>query len=65
MISCLLSKAHESLCGMEAFPAKLYGDVADIAYKRVHPNWTQKQREVKKMLDKKNIMNPGKLCFNF
>lgn len=65
MVKELLSKANETLIDMGAVPAKLYVEVADITYRKANPNWVQKQKEIKKTLDKNNIMNPGKLCFNF
>jgi hypothetical protein len=65
MVEKMLFEANEALADMGALLAKLYGNVADIVYRRVNPVWVEKQREIKKELDKNNVMNPGKLCFTF
>jgi hypothetical protein len=45
-----------------AFFSRPYGEAAPIVYDRA-ANYTQALKRVKKVLDPKNIMNPGNLCF--
>jgi FAD/FMN-containing dehydrogenase len=58
----LYSELSEELITAGAFFSRPYGAWADLVYRRAAVyTWTLK--EIKKVFDPKNIMNPGKLCF--
>jgi FAD/FMN-containing dehydrogenase len=58
----LLSELSEELITAGAFFSRPYGNWADMVYRRASVyTWTLK--EIKKVFDPRNIMNPGKLCF--
>ena len=56
--SVLMSLAEEG-----AFFSRPYGPWSDFAYNR-DAQTTTNLRKIKNIFDPKNIMNPGKLCFN-
>jgi hypothetical protein len=58
----LYRKLSEELINGGAFFSRPYGAWADLVYRRAAVyTWTLK--EIKKVFDPKNILNPGKLCF--
>jgi FAD/FMN-containing dehydrogenase len=52
-----------SLAEEGAFFSRPYGPWSDFAYNR-DAQTTTNLRKIKNIFDPKNIMNPGKLCFN-
>ena len=52
----------EDLVSMGAFFSRPYGDWADMVYRRSMV-YTATLKEIKKVFDPRNILNPGKLCF--
>ena len=47
---------------MGGYFTRPYGAVADMVYDRA-ANYTMALKKVKQLLDPKNIMSPGRLCF--
>jgi len=52
----------EQLIGMGGFFSRPYGVWADMVYRRA-TTYTTTLKEVKKVFDPNNILNPGKLCY--
>ena len=52
----------EELITMGAFFSRPYGPWADMVYRRA-TTYTTTLKEVKKVFDPNNILNPGKLCY--
>jgi FAD/FMN-containing dehydrogenase len=58
----LSRELSEEMISSGGFFSRPYGEWADMVYRRASVyTWTLK--EIKKIFDPKNIMNPGKLCF--
>jgi hypothetical protein len=58
----LSRELSEEMISSGGFFSRPYGEWADMVYRRTSVyTWTLK--EIKKIFDPKNIMNPGKLCF--
>lgn len=58
----LYMESAEAALDKGAFFTRPYGPVADIVYDRA-ASYTMALKKVKKLLDPRNIMAPGKLCF--
>ena len=58
------SSAGEALIGAGAFFSRPYGIIVDEIYRRDEET-TAALRKVKKIFDPNNVLNPGKLCFQF
>ncbi len=58
----LFTSASEELFKQGAFFSRPYGIWADLAYSR-NPEHTKLSRNLKKIFDPNNVLNPGKLCF--
>lgn len=56
------AKASEALIVQGAYFSRPYGAWADMVYSR-DATATRVLRTVKHIVDPKNVMNPGKLCF--
>jgi hypothetical protein len=52
----------EELMAMGAFFSRPYGIWADMVYRR-STTYTATLKELKKVFDPNNILNPGKLCY--
>jgi hypothetical protein len=52
----------EELMAQGAFFSRPYGPWADMVYRR-YSSYTQSLKDLKKVFDPNNILNPGKLCF--
>jgi FAD/FMN-containing dehydrogenase len=52
----------DALISQGAFFSRPYGPWADMVYRRA-TEYTNTLREVKKVFDPGNILNPGKLCY--
>jgi FAD/FMN-containing dehydrogenase len=55
-------EAAETIIAMEGFFTRPYGEVAGMVYGRA-ASYTSALKKVKNLLDPKNIMSPGRLCF--
>ena len=55
-------KASKTLINQGAYFDRPYGPWADMVYQRAG-HYTTKLREIKRELDPRGILNPGKLCF--
>ena len=55
-------ETSQALIDAGAFFDRPYGAWAEMVYSRAG-NYTEKLKELKRVLDPNNIMNPGKLCF--
>ncbi|MBN1190601.1 MAG: FAD-binding oxidoreductase [Dehalococcoidales bacterium] len=58
----LFDLVSTALAEQGAFFSRPYGSWADLAYRR-DPQAAALLKDVKKILDPRNILNPGKLCF--
>jgi len=58
----LYLRLSEELITMGGFFSRPYGPWADMVYRRA-TTYTTTLREVKKVFDPQNILNPGKLCY--
>jgi FAD/FMN-containing dehydrogenase len=58
----LYTRASEELSGKGAFFSRPYGIWADLAYSR-NAGHAGLSRQLKKLFDPNNVLNPGKLCF--
>jgi FAD/FMN-containing dehydrogenase len=58
----LFTRASEELSKQGAFFSRPYGIWADLAYSR-NEGHTSLSRNLKKLFDPNNVLNPGKLCF--
>ncbi len=58
----LYLRLSEELITMGAFFSRPYGPWADMVYRRA-TTYTATLKEVKKVFDPNNILNPGKLCY--
>ena len=55
-------KASQELIAQGAYFSRPYGEWADLVYSR-DATATRVLRTVKQIVDPKNVLNPGKLCF--
>jgi FAD/FMN-containing dehydrogenase len=62
MMQKLFTRASEELSKQGAFFSRPYGIWADLAYSR-NAEHTSLSRNLKKLFDPNNVLNPGKLCF--
>ncbi len=58
----IYSEASEALIAQGAYFSRPYGEWAEMVYKR-NADATRILRAVKQIVDPKNVLNPGKLCF--
>ncbi len=58
----VFTRASEELIAQGAYFSRPYGEWADMAYQR-DATTTRVLRTVKQIVDPKNVLNPGKLCF--
>ncbi len=61
-VADLYAEAARVALEIGAFYSRPYGILADMAYPRAH-GYTTMLKKTKNVIDPKNIMNPGKLCF--
>jgi hypothetical protein len=61
-VNQLYLRLSEELITMGAFFSRPYGPWADMVYRRA-TTYTATLKEVKKVFDPNNILNPGKLCY--
>ena len=61
-MSKIYLEAAETAIDMGGYFSRPYGAVADMVYDRAS-SYTVALKKVKQMLDPKNIMSPGRLCF--
>ena len=62
MMGKIYLEAAETVIDMGGYFSRPYGAVADMVYDRA-ATYTVALKKVKQMLDPKNIMSPGRLCF--
>jgi FAD/FMN-containing dehydrogenase len=62
MVKSLWLKASEALMNQGAFFDRPYGAWAEMVFRR-SGNHTVKLKEIKREMDPRGILNPGKLCF--
>ena len=62
MMGKIYLEAVETIIDMGGYFTRPYGAVADMVYGRA-ANYTVALKKVKQLLDPKNIMSPGRLCF--
>ena len=62
MMGKIYLEAAEAIIDMGGYFSRPYGAVADMVYDRA-ANYTVVLKKVKQLLDPKNIMSPGRLCF--
>jgi FAD/FMN-containing dehydrogenase len=62
MMGNLYAEAAETVIDMGGFFTRPYGTVADMVFERA-TSYTVALKKVKQLLDPKNIMSPGRLCF--
>lgn len=62
MIYNLYAEAAETAMDMGGYFSRPYGVVADMVYDKA-ASYTAAMKKVKQLLDPKNIMSPGRLCF--
>ena len=62
MVKNLWLKASEALMNQGAFFDRPYGAWAEMVFRR-SGNHTVKFKEIKREMDPRGILNPGKLCF--
>jgi FAD/FMN-containing dehydrogenase len=62
MMGKIYLEAAETIMDMGGYFSRPYGAVADMVYDRA-ANYTVALKKVKQLLDPKNIMSPGRLCF--
>ena len=61
-VARIYAEASEALVAQGAYFSRPYGKWAEMVYSR-DENATRILRTVKQILDPKNVLNPGKLCF--
>lgn len=62
MMRRIYPEAAEAVIDREGFFTRPYGEVADMVYGKA-ASYTSALKKVKNLLDPKNIMSPGRLCF--
>jgi FAD/FMN-containing dehydrogenase len=62
MIEKIYREVVETIMDMGGFFTRPYGPVANLVYDRT-TSYTTSLKKVKQLLDPKNIMSPGRLCF--
>jgi FAD/FMN-containing dehydrogenase len=62
MMGDLFTEAAETIIDRGGFFTRPYGPIADKVYEKA-ASYTMALKKVKQLLDPKNIMSPGRLCF--